>query len=155
VEYMNILRFLLPSVLSLVIMAGNATAASEVKVITLSAYNTLRYSPDKIEASPGQKIILTLKNESTLPKNVFQHNWVLLRAGADPYAYSKAALGAKADNYMPKSLASEVIVGVPLVGPQESQTITFNAPKTPGTYPFLCSCPCHAQYGMNGVLIVK
>jgi len=153
--FMNINRLFLPSVFFVILLAGIQASASDAKVISLSAYNTLRFIPNKIEVHPGQKIILTLKSESNIPRTAMQHDWVLLRAGSDPKAYARAALTAKADNYMPKALAGEVIVGVPLLGPQETRTVTFNAPTAPGSYPFLCSSPGHNDDGMNGVLVVK
>jgi len=152
---MNIGRVFLPFGLILAMLVGSYAATSDVKVVKLDAYNTLRFSPNKIQVQPGQTVKLTLKNESDLPRTAMQHDWLLLRAGSDAKIYAKVALTDKADNYMPKSLAGEVIVGVSLLGPQESHTITFKAPETPGAYPFLCSSPGHSGDGMSGVLIVK
>jgi azurin len=148
-------RMLFPSLLSLIILAGIHASASDTKMVTINAYNTLRYSQTRIDARPGQKIVLTLKNESCLPKTAMAHDWVLLRAGTDPKSYAKVALTANADDHIPKSLSNEVIVSIPMLGPQESRTITFLAPNSPGSYPFLCSCPGHSGGGMTGVLLVR
>jgi azurin len=148
-------RALLLSILCPIILAGPQAGASDVKTVNLIAYTTLRYSPNKIEARPGQKIVLTLKNESNLPRTAMEHDWVLLKAGSNLKEYAKAALRAKDDDYIPRSLAQEVIVSVPMLGPQESRTITFSAPKAPGSYPYLCSCPLHSDGGMIGYLEVK
>jgi len=125
------------------------------KTITIIATDSMKFSVTKIEASPGQKLVVELKNEGTLPKEAMGHNWILLKAGTDPVAYATSAMSAKADEYQPKSLASKVIAATKLIGPKESTKASFTAPSTPGTYPYLCSFPGHVQAGMRGVIIVK
>jgi len=114
----------------------------------------MKFSVTSIEAHPGEKVSVTLKNQGNLPKEAMGHNWVLLTAGTDPNAYARLAMNAKADNYQPKSLAGRVIAAIPVLGPQESGSVTFTAPSA-GSYPFLCSFPAHCGAGMHGVLIVK
>jgi azurin len=48
-----------------------------------------------------------------------------------------------------------MIAHTKLLGPKEKDTVTFQAPKEPGRYPFLCSFPGHYQVGMRGELIVE
>lgn len=47
---------------------------------------------------------------------------------------------------------SAVAVGV---SPRETRAITFNAPSTPGEYPFVCDVPGHAGRGEVGKMIVE
>ena len=115
----------------------------------------MKYSVTKIEAKPGQKVVVELTNEGNLPKVAMGHNWILLKAGSDPLAYATAGMKAKAENYQPQSLAHEVLTSISLLGPKESGRTSFTAPSNPGSYPFLCSFPAHYQTGMRGVLIVK
>jgi len=152
---MKITGILLTSFLSLTLLHGIHAATADADHVTVSAYNTLTYSPSEIVAHPGQKVVLTFKNESTLPRSAMAHDWVLLRAGADVKAYANVAMTDCADDHIPKSLAKEVLVSIPMLGPLESRTVTFTAPTVPGSYPYLCSCPGHSQGGMKGVLIVK
>ena len=42
-----------------------------------------------------------------------------------------------------------------LLGPKQTDTITFNAPSEPGEYPYICSFPAHLMAGMKGVLVVQ
>jgi azurin len=126
-----------------------------VKTIAISAYDTMKFSVTQIEAHPGQKLRVQLTNEGSLPKSVMGHNWVLLKAGEDPIAYSTAATTAKDEDYQPTALADEVLATIPLLGAKETGEVTFTAPTVPGNYPFLCSSPAHCQVGMRGVLIVK
>jgi azurin len=69
--------------------------------------------------------------------------------------YAMSAMSAKADGFQPKSLASEVIASIPLLGPKEVGDVTFDAPMKPGHYPYICSCSGHSMAGMCGELIVK
>ena len=42
-----------------------------------------------------------------------------------------------------------------LLGPGESETVTFNAPFVPGEYLYLCSFPGHYAQGTKGIMTVK
>jgi azurin len=83
------------------------------------------------------------------------HNWILLKQGSDPAAFASAAVTHQAEDYLPPDLAGEVLAHTRLLGPQQSDTITFKAPAEPGEYPFLCSFPAHYLTGMKGVLVVR
>jgi azurin len=48
-----------------------------------------------------------------------------------------------------------VLAHTKLLGPGESETVTFNAPFIPGEYPFFCSFPGHYSQGTKGVMTVK
>jgi azurin len=136
-------------------LALTVNAAEPVKRVTISGYDTMKFSVTSIEAKPGQQIIVELKNEGSMPKDAMGHNWILLKAGIDPVAYANAAANAKAENYQPKALANQVIASIGLLGPKERGQTSFTAPKEPGTYHFICSFPAHTQAGMKGVLVVK
>jgi azurin len=132
-----------------------ASAAEEPRVIVITAGDSMKYDVTRIEAHPGEKLHILLRNNGTLPKSVMGHNWVLLKAGSDTLAYSTAAVAARSENYEPQSLADRVLVALPLIGARQSADVTFDAPVTPGVYPYLCSFPAHCQVGMRGELVVK
>jgi len=152
---MKLKQILFSSLLSLTVAAGLRAEPPAVKTVTIACYDTMKYSVNTIEAKPGQKMVVEVKNEGSLPKAVMGHNWILLKAGVDPNAYAKVAMTAKADDYQPKSLADKVIAASPLLGAGESAKVAFTCPSTPGSYTYLCGCPGHAASGMRGVLIVK
>jgi azurin len=131
-----------------------AAAPSGPRTIEFTAGDNMKYNITQIEAAPGEVLHVTLTNTGTLPKEAMGHDWILLRAGADPDGYSRAALAAKDANYQPPSLAFEVLASIALLGPGQTGDVTFNAPTQPGEYPFLCSFPAHFQSGMKGVLLV-
>ncbi len=132
-----------------------APAEDTVKTIVITANDMLRFSITKIEARPGERIHVQLRNEGTMPKDVMGHNWILLKAGKEASAYASAAASARAEEYRPKALEDQVIAAIPLLGPKETGEVTFNVPTAPGIYYYLCSCPPHSAAGMRGVLIVR
>ena len=149
-------RLLCLTIMASAFVAARAESSAEaVKTIVITANDSLRFSVTKIEAQPGEKIHVQLHNAGTMPKDVMGHNWILLKAGADPVAYANAAVSAKTDGYQPKALADQVLAAIPLLGPKQTGDVTFSAPTAPGTYSFLCSFPAHVSAGMRGTLIVK
>jgi len=142
-------------IVAVIAVSGLSAAAGGAKTVVISAFDTMKYSVNTIEAHPGEKITVELKNEGNMPKEAMGHNWVLLKAGVDPQAYASAALTAKADDYQPKSMADKVIASIKTLGPKENGSVTFTAPAAPGKYAYLCSFPAHCQVGMKGVLGVK
>ncbi len=132
-----------------------AAAPSGPRTITLTAGDNMKFNLTQIEAAPGETLHVTLTNNGTLPKEAMGHDWILLQAGSDPEAYSRAAIAAKDAGYQPPALASEVLASIAVLGPAQTGEVTFTAPTKPGEYPFLCSFPAHYQSGMKGVLVVK
>jgi azurin len=144
--------------LSAVIPATSLSAApapEDVKTVLITANDTLKFSVTRIEVQAGQRIHIQLKNTGSMPKEVMGHNWILLKAGTDISTYATTALSAKNESYQPRALAGEVLASIPLLGPRQTGEVTFEAPATPGSYPYLCSFPGHFQAGMQGLLIVK
>ena len=152
---MKLKHILLSSLLTLAMAGGLKAESPTVKAVVISAYDTMKFSVEKIEAHPGQKLVIELKNEGNIPKEAMGHNWILLKAGVDAQAYSNAAMAAKAENYQPKSMADKVLASIPILGPKESGKTSFAAPSAPGSYAYVCSFPAHCQAGMRGVLVVK
>jgi azurin len=152
---MRTIPLLSSSVLLATLASGLMAATAASQTVNIAAYDTMTYSVKRIEAHPGQKLVVTLTNKGTLPKNVMPHNWILLRAGASADAYAKEAL--RVNTFEPKELANEVITSIHALGPNESGTASFTVPMAPGTYPYLCTGVGHTMggSGMRGVLIVK
>ena len=69
--------------------------------------------------------------------------------------HTDAAIMAAATDYVPASLADQIIAHTKLFGPKQSDEVTFKAPTEPGEYPFICSFPAHYLSGMKGVIVVK
>ena len=132
-----------------------APAAPAVASIEITANDTMKFSQTRFEVSAGQEVKVTMTNLGTMPKVAMGHNFVLLKKGADLKAFTDAAIMAAATDYIPAALADQIIAHTKLLGPKQSDEISFKAPTEPGEYPFLCSFPAHFLTGMKGVIVVK
>ncbi len=132
-----------------------APAAPAVALIEITANDSMKFSQTRFEVTAGQEVKVTLTNLGTMPKVAMGHNFVLLKKGADLKAFTDAAIMAAATDYVPAVLADQVIAHTKLLGPKQSDEISFKAPTEPGEYPFLCSFPAHYLTGMKGVIVVK
>jgi azurin len=127
------------------------------KEVTVQADDKMRFDVTSIEATPSQKISITLKNVGTTPKFSMGHNLVLLDKSINEQNVSKfldSASSEAAHDYVPPD-AKDVLAHTKLLGPGESDTITFRAPFVPGLYLYLCSFPGHYSQGTKGFLTVK
>ena len=132
-----------------------APAAPAVANIELTANDSMKFSATHFEVSAGQEVKVTLTNLGTMPKVAMGHNFILLKKGTDLKAFTDAAIMAAATDYVPAALADQIIAHTKLLGPKQSDEITFKAPTEPGEYPFICSFPAHFLSGMKGVIVVK
>jgi azurin len=128
------------------------------KEVTIQADDKMRYDVTAFDASPRQKISVTIKNIGTTPKFSMGHNFVLLdrtinTGNVQASFLDKASMEASHD-YVPPS-AKEVLAHSKLLGPGESEVVTFNAPYIPGEYLYVCSFPGHYSQGTKGVMTVK
>ncbi len=135
--------------------APTAAKPASGRAIAFTANDTMKFNVTEIRATPGEALAVTLTNEGTVPKFSMGHNWVLLAEGTDLNAFATDAATAATTEYIPASFKDRVLASTKLLGPKESETVTFYAPKKPGHYPFLCAFPGHMQVGMKGELIVE
>jgi azurin len=121
--------------------------------IVLTANDRLQYSDTLFKIKAGQVVTLKLTNIGKMPKNSMGHNFVLLNTGTDITNFAGEAMKAMQSDYIPASLKTAVIAHTKLVGPGESDEITFTI-KDKGYYDFICSFPGH--YGsMRGKIIAE
>ena len=135
--------------------SGAAASASTGNVIELTANDSMKFSATRFEVSAGSDVKVILTNIGSMPKAAMAHNWALLKKTTDVNAFSQAAVSAVATDYIPASMQDQVIAHTKMLGPKQSDEISFKAPTEPGEYPFICSFPAHFQAGMKGVLVVK
>lgn len=135
--------------------ASGAPAATGPLTVEITANDAMKFSVGRIEAAPGQEVKIVLVNIGSMPKAAMGHNWVLLKKGVDANAFVAAAVTAGANDYFPADKADQVIAHTKLLGPKQTDEITFKAPTEPGEYEYICSFPAHYVSGMKGVLVVK
>ncbi len=134
--------------------AEGPTAASG-RAIEVTGNDAMKFSVTEMKAAPGESLTVTLVNIGTMPKFSMGHNWVLLKKGADVDAFVNDSAQAPTTDYIPQARRGDILAFTKLLGPKERDSVTFQAPKEPGEYVFLCSFPGHYQVGMRGVLIVE
>lgn len=124
--------------------------------IVIAGNDTMQFDIKNFEVKAGSQIKLTLKNVGQIPKIAMGHNLVVLKKGITAVAFGQKALGAGANatNALPKSLMGDVIAATKLLGPAESDSIEFTAPKEPGSYEYVCTFPGHFAL-MRGTMTVK
>ena len=134
---------------------ADSGAPAGPRTIEITAGDTMKYNVTAIQAKPGEALKVILTNIGTQPVQVMGHNWVLLKAGTDVAAFDAAALNAKDTGYIPAAHQGDILAHIDLLGPRKSGEADFNAPTTPGDYPYICTFPAHYQTGMKGILTVK
>ena len=83
------------------------------------------------------------------------HNLVVLKKGISSLKFGQKVMtmGARANNALPEGSMEDVIAATKLLGPGESETISFTAPE-PGDYQFVSSFPGLFAM-MRGIMVVK
>jgi azurin len=137
---------------------GGSAAAPESsapgRAIAITADDKMKFDVTEIKAKAGERLSITLKDVGTTPKFSMGHNFTLLQKGTDPAKFVDASSTAASTDYIAPDLKTKVIAHTKLLGPGESDTVTFNAPQIPDQYDFLCTYPGHFAVGMRGKLIV-
>lgn len=145
---------------ALLYFAAGCSRAPEAppKEVTVQADDKMRYDVTAFDVSPGQKVSVTIKNVGTTPKFSMGHNFVLLdriiNTGNVQSAFLDKASTEASHDYVPPG-AKEVLAHSKLLGPGESEVVTFNAPYVPGEYLYVCSFPGHYSQGTKGFMTVK
>jgi azurin len=110
----------------------------------------LAFKPNALTASPGQKVTVKFKNNSSAQ----QHNWILIKGGPDvAQQVATAGLTAGADKGYLVADPATIIANTTLSSAGQTLEVSFTAPDA-GTYIFLCTVPGHFPL-MQGTLTVK
>mgnify|MGYP001160567152 FL=1 len=126
------------------------------QTVTISGNDTMQFDVKTFEVKAGSKVKIVLKNIGVVPKIAMGHNIVILKKGITAFAFGQKALGAGANatNGLPDSIKSDVLAHTKLIGPGETDTVVFTAPKESGSYEYVCTFPGHFAL-MRGVMTVK
>ena len=122
------------------------------RAVRIEAGKNLSFATRQFSVKAGEPIAFSMVNPDVVP-----HNWALIKPGslqrvgeeanklvADPEAVVR--------QYAPQT--ADVICYTDIVEPEQTFTIYFRAPETPGRYPYLCTFPGHWMV-MNGEMIVE
>jgi len=137
------------------LVAAFSAQAAGPRVVQLKGQDAMQFDVKRIEAKPGEALEIHLTTESKMSKQEMAHNFVLLAKGAPVDMFVMEASMARASEYMPTAKKDFVLAATGLAGNGETVKVTFNAPKEPGEYLYICTFPGHYTAGMKGVLVVK
>lgn len=133
----------------------NEVQKGAARTVELTGGDDMKFNLTTIAAKAGEQIHIKMTSKGTLPKIAMAHNFVLLKIGSDPAAFSNAGISARETDFIAPAMKAQVIAQTPLAGPGETVEVTFKVPAKAGSYPYLCSFPGHAVAGMKGMLVVK
>ena len=141
--------------LSILTLATIAISTHATQKVTITGNDTMQFDKREFTVKSGEKVEIEFKNIGKLPKIAMGHNLVILKKGISSLKFGQKAMamGANATNPLPEGSMSDVIAATKLLGPGETETITFTAPD-PGDYQFVCSFPGHFA-AMRGIMVVK
>ncbi|MEO8196938.1 MAG: plastocyanin/azurin family copper-binding protein [Thermoanaerobaculia bacterium] len=141
---------------ALLAVGVSATAsAAEPRLVKMKATDAMQYDVKTIQATPGESLKVTLTAVSAMAKAEMAHNFVLLAKGTNADSFAMEAAMARDNGYIPKGKAAAILAQTTFAGGGETVEVTFNAPKEPGEYMYICTFPGHYVGGMKGKLIVK
>jgi azurin len=124
------------------------------KVVEITGNDFMKFNVTSFEAKPGQSVTVRLTNIGELPGEAMAHNWVLLAREADAPRFVEAGMPHPEADYIAFEQAFYVLAKTKILGPGESDSITFVAPRAPGAYNYVCTFPEHYLGGMKGVMTV-
>lgn len=125
------------------------------ETVSITGNDQMQFSLTEFTVKAGSEVEIVFENAGQLPKEAMGHNLLILTQETDPLEFATASMIHRDNDYVAPELADQVIAGTELLGPGESETLTFTAPEETGDYPFLCSFPNHAAVGMRGVMTVE
>ena len=131
------------------------SSADPARTVDITATDDMKYSLTTISAEPGERLRIRLQSVGVIPKVAMAHNVVVLELSTDIDTLLKEGAPHRETDFIPPSMAQQVIAKTPFAGPGERVQVTFTVPEAPGDYPFLCTFAGHYQGGMKGTLIVK
>ena len=125
------------------------------RAVPIEVGDNMKFSVTTITARPGEHLRVVLKDVGQMPKVAMAHNFILLKKGANPKDFADKSASARDTEFIAPAVKDQILASTRLVGPGETADTTFEAPRAPGAYTFLCSFPGHFALGMKGTLTVK
>ena len=125
----------------------------DIRVIALGTVShRMIYDKPMIVVQAGKPVEFRFSNTDSMP-----HNFAIATPGS---LETVGVLGettardadAEARGFVPTS--GEILVGSKLLKPGESQAISFDVPKEPGVYPYVCTYPGHWRRMFGALYVV-
>lgn len=105
-------------------------AEAPPKTVQITGNDKMRYDVTAFQVTPGQTVSVTLTNIGKTPKAAMAHDFILLKQDTDVQSFRDQGSTHAAQDYIAPEMAKDVIAHTKLVGPGESDTVTFTAPTS-------------------------
>ena len=123
-----------------------------VRVVRINTvHEEMRYDTPYFAVEAGRPVQLVLRNEDLMPHNLVITAPGAIREVADQAATMSTQVDRLGRQYVPKS--KDVLQATRMIEPHRQGVLTFDAPKQPGEYPYVCTFPNHWMR-MYGVMVV-
>jgi len=125
-----------------------------VRVIRIGTLpERMSYDKDLLAVAAGKPVEFVFQNDDLMP-----HNFVITSPGTleEVGLLSEATAqqpGALERNYIPPS--DKLLLSSRLLHTNQSQKLSFTAPKQPGVYPFVCTYPGHWRRMYGALYVVE
>jgi azurin len=123
--------------------------------IEITGDDNMKFGTTEFAVQAGQKVSITLKVIGTAPKASMGHNLIVLKQNVNAAALVDAGSMQAGRDYIAAENEKDIIAHTKLLGPGETDTITFTAPYVKGNYEYVCSFPGHYGGGMKGIMTVN
>jgi putative heme-binding domain-containing protein len=126
----------------------------DVRVIAIGTVEErMIYDKESIAVEVGKPVEFRFSNTDNMP-----HNFAILKMGAlEEVGLLSDSTAQDADakdrNFVPKS--DKVLLASRLLAPGETQAISFDVPKEPGIYPYVCTYPGHWRRMFGALYVVE
>jgi azurin len=136
-------------------LPGCSRNVASPKIVEITGDDFMKFNVTSFEAKPEQSVTVRLKNIGELPKEAVAHNWVLLAKETYVPRFIAAGNSHPEKDYIAFEQEFYVLAKTKMLGPGESDSVTFRAPRDPGPYEYVCTFPEHYAGGMKGVMTVR
>jgi putative heme-binding domain-containing protein len=125
----------------------------DVRVIAIGTVAArMIYDKERIVVQAGKAVDFRFTNSDHMP-----HNFAIVQPGAlEEIGMLAEATARDADakerQYVPRS--NKVMLASRLLEPGQNQALTFEAPSTPGVYPYVCTYPGHWRRMFGALYVV-
>ncbi|MEX2574670.1 MAG: plastocyanin/azurin family copper-binding protein [Balneolaceae bacterium] len=141
--------------LAVTLSAFAADGNTDVRTITVTGTDNMKFDVTLIEAEPGERIKIVLMTVSNMPATSMAHNVAIVDQGVDLEAFVMASMTERDNEFIAPSFEDRVIANTEMIGGGETSSIEFTVPETPGDYDYVCTFPGHYYGGMTGILRVQ
>lgn len=123
--------------------------------IEIAGDDRIQFDVTEFEVHPRQPVTIVFSNIGTMPKESMGHNLVVLERNTDALAFANAGARHVRNEYIDPEMEDRVIAATRILGPDETEEISFVAPAEAGENHFICTFPGHTQAGMRGIMTVR